>query len=52
MAGSCTGAYRGVRGSFPVTLTLNEVEARPCQPSPGAFRVQLITVAGSGTIWF
>ncbi|HEV2256372.1 MAG TPA: hypothetical protein VGS06_24765 [Streptosporangiaceae bacterium] len=47
-----TGAYRGVRGSFPVTLTLNEVEARPCQPSPGAFRAQLITVAGSGTIWF
>jgi len=50
--GSGTGAYRGVRGSFPVALTLNEVEARPCQPSPGAFRAQLITVAGSGTIWF
>ena len=41
-----------VGGSFPVTLTLNEVEARPCQPSPGAFRAQLITVAGSGTISF
>ena len=52
VAGSGTGAYRGIRGSFPVTLTLNEVEARPCQPSPGAFRAQLITVAGSGTIWF
>jgi len=52
VAGSGTGAYRRVRGSFPVTLTLNEVEARPCQPSPGAFRAQLITVAGSGTIWF
>jgi hypothetical protein len=52
VAGSGTGAYRGVRGSFPVILTLNEVEARPCQPSPGAFRAQLITVAGSGTIWF
>jgi hypothetical protein len=46
------GAYKGIRGSFPVTLTLNEVEARPCQPSPGAFRAQLITVAGSGTISF
>ena len=46
------GAYRGIRGSFPVTLTLNEVEARPCQPSPGAFRAQLITVAGTGTISF
>jgi hypothetical protein len=52
VAGSGTGAYRGIRGRFPVTLTLNEVEARPCQPSPGAFRAQLITVAGSGTIAF
>jgi len=50
VAGSGTGAYRGIRGSFPVTLTLNEVEARPCQPSPGAFHAQLITVAGSGII--
>ena len=52
VAGSGTGAYHRIRGSFPVTLTLNEVEATPCQPSPGAFRAQLITVAGSGTIWF
>jgi hypothetical protein len=52
VAGSGTGAYYGIRGSFPVTLTLNEVEAKPCQPSPGAFRAQLITVTGSGTIWF
>jgi hypothetical protein len=52
VAGSGTGAYRGIRGGFPVTLTLNEVEAKPCQPSPGAFRAQLITVVGSGTISF
>ena len=52
VAGSGTGAYRGIRGSFGVTITLNEVEARPCQPSPGAFHAQLITVAGSGTISF
>ncbi len=52
VAGSGTGAYRGIRGGFPVTLTLNEVEAKPCEPSPGAFRAQLITVAGSGTISF
>jgi hypothetical protein len=52
VAGSGTGAFRGIRGSFPVTITLNEVEARPCQPSPGAFLAQLITVAGSGTISF
>jgi len=52
VAGSGTGAYRGIRGSFRLTLALNEVEARPCQPNPGAFRAQLITVAGSGTIAF
>ena len=52
VAGSGTGVYTGIRGSFAVTLTLNEVEARPCQPSPGAFRAQLITVSGSGTISF
>jgi hypothetical protein len=52
VAGSGTDAYRGIRGSFRATLTLNEVEARPCQPSPGAFRKQLITIAGSGTISF
>ena len=52
VAGSGTGAYHGIRGSFPVTITLNEVEARPCQPSPGAFRAQLITVAGSGIVSF
>jgi hypothetical protein len=53
VAGSGTGAYRGIRGSFPVTITLNEVEASPCMPnSPSAFRAQLITVAGSGTISF
>lgn len=52
VAGSGTGTYRGIRGSFPATITLNEVEAKPCQPSPGAFRAQLITVAGSGTVSF
>jgi hypothetical protein len=52
VAGSGTGAYRGIRGSFPLTITLSEVEAWPCQPSPGAFRAQLITMAGSGTISF
>ncbi len=53
VAGSGTGAYRGIRGSFTVTLTGNEVEARPCLPNgPSAFRAQLITAAGSGTISF
>ena len=53
VAGSGTGAYRGIRGSFSVTLTGNEVEARPCGPNrPSAFRSQLLTAAGSGTVSF
>ena len=53
VAGSGTGAYRGIRGSFPVTLTGNEVEARPCGPNrPSAFRSQLLTLAGSGPVSF
>jgi hypothetical protein len=53
VAGSGTGAYRGIRGSFSVTLTGNEVEARPCGPDrPSAFRSQLLTAAGSGTVSF
>jgi hypothetical protein len=53
VAGSGTGAYRGIRGSFSVTLTSNEVEVRPCLPNgPSAFRAQLLTAAGSGTVSF
>jgi len=53
VAGSGTGAYRGIHGSFSVTLTGNEVEARPCGPDrPSAFRSQLLTAAGSGTVSF
>jgi hypothetical protein len=53
VAGSGTGAYRGIRGSFSVTLTANEVEARPCRPNgPSAIRAQLLTAAGSGTVSF
>ena len=43
VAGSGKGAYRGISGSFPVTITLNEAEATPCPG--GGFRAQLITVA-------
>jgi hypothetical protein len=49
VAGPGTGAYRGISGSFPITISLNEVEANPCQPDDG-FRSQLLTVAGTGTV--
>ena len=53
VAGSGTGAYRGIRGAFRLTLTSNEVEATPCAANgPSAIRAQLITAAGSGRISF
>jgi hypothetical protein len=49
VAGSGTGAYRSIRGSFTVTATLHEVEAKPCMHS-NAFVWQAIIVSGPGTI--
>jgi hypothetical protein len=49
VAGSGTGAYRGISGSFSVTATLHEVEATPC-PHSSAFGWQAIMVSGPGTV--
>ena len=49
VAGSGTGAYRGISGSFSVTATLHEVEATPC-PLSNAFRWQAIIASGPGTV--
>jgi hypothetical protein len=35
---SGTGTYHGIRGSFPVTITLDEVQPSPCQPNPGKWQ--------------
>jgi hypothetical protein len=49
VAGSGTGAYRGISGSFSLTATLHEVEATPCQHA-NAFLRQAIIVSGPGTV--
>jgi hypothetical protein len=53
VAGSGTGAYKGVDGSFTLTVTLDEVDAvskaQPCNGS-GAFLGQVIVTTGSGTV--
>ncbi len=51
--GSGTGAYRGVRGSFTVSMTVDEVDARSadCDGS-GAFLGQAIVITGPGTVAF
>jgi hypothetical protein len=54
VAGSGRGAYKGISGSFKLTITVNEVDAKPgCQPFSGsALLAQTIFIDGSGTVSF
>lgn len=47
--GSGTGAYRGIAGTFAMTLTLNEVHKTPCAASLSILR-QVIVLSGAGNI--
>jgi hypothetical protein len=47
--GSGTGAYRGIAGTFAMTLTLNEVHNSPCTTSLSILR-QVIVLSGMGKI--
>ena len=49
LAGSGTGVYRGISGSFTVTATLDEIEAKPCEPDNG-FVWQAVVFAGPGLV--
>lgn len=55
VAGSGTGAYKGIGGSFTLTATLDEVDkagaAQPCNGG-GAFLSQAIVVTGPGSVTF
>ena len=48
--GSGTGAYRGIAGTFAMTLTVNEVHNSPCAPTSLSIRRQVITLSGAGKI--
>jgi hypothetical protein len=51
VAGSGTGAYRSMTGSFGMTVTADEVQSMPCTPpitKPPLWEV--IVLAGSGTV--
>jgi hypothetical protein len=50
--GSGTGLYRGISGSFNLTVTIDEVDAKPCPHGTTRFFSQLIFVVGSGTVSF
>lgn len=51
--GSGTGAYRGVRGSFTVSMTIDEVDGRSADCNgTGAFLGQAIVITGPGSVTF
>ena len=50
VAGSGTGAYAGVTGTFTLTLTGDEVQANPCSSNSLAMVSQVIMIAGPGTV--
>jgi hypothetical protein len=52
VAGSGTGSYRGISGSFTVTGTIDEVDVKPVCNGTSKFLSQVIMLAGSGTVSF
>jgi hypothetical protein len=47
--GSGTGAYQGITGGFSVTVTADEVAAKPCSPQ-SPFLWQVIVITGHGSV--
>jgi len=52
VAGSGTGSYQGISGSFTVTGTIDEVDVKPVCNGTSKFLSQVILLAGSGTVSF
>jgi hypothetical protein len=50
VAGSGTGAYRGVTGTFTLTATVDEIDTKAACTTTGKFLAQVIVISGSGTV--
>jgi hypothetical protein len=52
VANSGTGAYKGLRGTFHVNITINEVESWPSCPTTDTspFLAQSVVISGTGTV--
>jgi hypothetical protein len=48
--GSGTGSYKGISGTFNLTITLDEVYRRTACSETGAYLAQSIVTTGSGTV--
>lgn len=52
VAGSGTGLYRGISGSFAMAVTVDEVDVKPVCDGTGKFLSQVILLTGAGTVSF
>jgi hypothetical protein len=53
VTGSGTGSYKGIRGNFRLTITVNEVDGQStCHNGPAVLFAQALFIVGSGTISF
>jgi len=50
VAGSGIGAYRGISGSFTLTATVDEIDAKAGCTATGTFIAQVIVITGTGTV--
>ena len=50
VAGSGTGLYKGIKGSLTMTVTIDEVDIKPCPGGTSKFLSQNIFLVGSGTV--
>jgi hypothetical protein len=50
VAGSGTGSYQGIRGTFDLTVVLDEVFAPAGCSAASPYLAQSIVMAGSGTV--
>jgi len=50
VAGSGTGSYRGISGTFTVTATVDEIDVKPVCDGTSPFRAQVIFIVGAGTV--
>jgi len=48
--GSGTGSYTGISGSLTLTVTIDEVDVKPCPNGTSSFLSQLIFIVGSGNV--
>jgi hypothetical protein len=50
VAGSGTGAYAGITGSYTMTVTVDEVDVKPVCDGTSAFIAQVVLLNGAGTV--